>query len=40
MQTVFEGDYEMFHKARIEMRRGIEAKKEERDPAKVAEHLF
>jgi len=40
MQTVFHGDYEMFHKARIEMRRSIEAQSEERDPAKVAELLF
>ena len=40
MQTVFRGDYEMFHRARIEMRRSIEAQKEESDPAKVAELLF
>ena len=40
MQTVFQGDYQMFHRARIEMRRSIESQKEERDAAKVAELLF
>lgn len=32
MQRVFAGDYEMFHRARIEMRKSIEAQKEEEDP--------
>ena len=40
MQRVFQGDYEMFPRARIEMRGSIEASKDERDPAKVAELLF
>jgi hypothetical protein len=31
MQRVFTGDYEMFHKARIEMRRSIEASKDLQD---------
>jgi len=40
MQIVFEGDFEMFHRARIEFRRSIEDQKEERDLAKVNELLF
>ena len=32
MQRVFAGDYEMFHRARIEMRKSIEASREEKDP--------
>jgi hypothetical protein len=40
MQRVFEGDYEMFHRSRLEMRRSIEATKDLRDSQKVAELLF
>ena len=32
MQIVFNGDHEMFHRARIEMRRSIESHSEEQDP--------
>ena len=40
LMTVFEGDYEMFHRSRIEVRRSIEEYKDERDIAKVNELLF
>ena len=40
MQKVFAGDYEMFHKARIEMRRSIESQADETDPMKIAEFHF
>jgi hypothetical protein len=40
MQRVFAGDYEMFHRARIEMRKSIEASKDIEDQQKVAELLF
>lgn len=40
MQRVFQGDHEMFHRARIEMRKSIVASKDIEDPAKVAELLF
>lgn len=38
--TVFQGDYEMFHKARIEVRRSIELHKDERDVSKINDLLF
>lgn len=40
LMTVFAGDFEMFHRARIEVRRSIEEHKDERDTAKVNEFLF
>lgn len=40
MMEVFNNDPEMFHRARIEVRRSIEAHAEERDTAKVNELLF
>ena len=40
MMVVFKNDYDMFHRARIEVRRSIEINKQERDPAKVNEFLF
>jgi len=40
MMVVFKNDYEMFHRARIELRRSIESQKEERDLHKVNELLF
>ena len=38
--TVFQGDYEMFHRSRLELRKSIEAQKGETDQAKVNELLF
>ena len=38
--TIFKDDYEMFHRARIEFRRSIEAQAGERELAKVNELLF
>ncbi len=40
MQIVFAGDFEMFHRCRMEIRRSIEQTAEERDPAKINELLF
>ena len=40
MQKVFTGDHEMFHRARIEMRRSIEQQADESDPMKIAELHF
>ena len=40
MMRVFEGDYEMFHRARIEVRASIESHRDERDPSKINELLF
>lgn len=40
MMVVFKGDFEMFHRARIEVRRSIELTKDERELAKVNELLF
>lgn len=40
MMRVFEGDYEMFHRGRIEVRRSIEEHAGERDTAKINELLF
>ncbi len=40
MQVVFAGDFEMFHRCRLEIRRSIESQSEERDPAKINELLF
>ena len=37
LMVVFKGDPEMFHRCRIEVRRSIEATKDERDPAKINE---
>jgi hypothetical protein len=37
---VFKGDYEMFHRCRMEIRQSIIQTKEERDPAKINEMLF
>ena len=39
-QTIFKGDFEMFHRSRIELRRSIEAHKDESDAQKVNELLF
>ena len=39
-QTIFKGDFEMFHRSRIELRRSIEAHKDEKDAQKVNELLF
>ena len=40
MQIVFKGDFEMFHRCRIEVRRSIMDQSQERDPAKINEYLF
>ena len=40
MMVVFKNDFEMFHRARIEVRRSIEATAQERDLQKVNELLF
>lgn len=40
MQIVFAGDFEMFHKCRIEIRKSIVDAKDETDPAKINELLF
>ena len=40
MQIVFAGDYEMFHRCRMEIRNSIVQTKDERDPAKINELLF
>jgi hypothetical protein len=40
MMVVFKNDFEMFHRARIELRRSIEASKGERELSKVNELLF
>ena len=40
MQVVFAGDFEMFHKCRLEIRRSIILTKDERDVAKINELLF
>ena len=40
MQVVFKGDFDMFHRCRIEIRRSIQDTSEERDPAKINELLF
>ncbi len=40
MQIVFAGDFEMFHKCRLEIRRSIVMTKDERDVAKINEMLF
>ncbi len=40
MQIVFAGDFEMFHKCRIEIRKSIVEAKDETDPAKINELLF
>jgi hypothetical protein len=40
MMVVFKNDFEMFHRARIEVRRSIEAGKHERELIKVNEMLF
>lgn len=40
MQIVFKGDFEMFHRCRLEVRRSIDSQREERDPAKINEMLF
>lgn len=37
---VFDGDYEMFHRARIEVRQSIESQKEMRSVTEVNEMLF
>ena len=39
-QTIFKGDFEMFHRSRIELRRSIEAHQDEKDAHKVNELLF
>ena len=40
MMDVFDGDYEMFHRARIEVRRSIEEHKSITDPKEINELLF
>lgn len=40
MMVVFKNDFEMFHRARIEVRRSVESTAGERDLAKVNELLF
>jgi hypothetical protein len=40
MMVVFEGDYEMFHRARIELRQSIVKEKDEVDLMKINELLF
>ena len=40
MQIVFKGDYEMFHRCRLEIRKSIQSQKDETDPAKINELLF
>ncbi len=40
MMVVFKGDYEMFHRCRMEIRNSIIQHKDETDPAKINEILF
>ncbi len=40
MQVVFAGDFDMFHRCRIEIRNSIIQQKDEKDPAKINELLF
>ena len=40
MMTVFDGDYEMFHRVRLEVRKEIEKHKDERDPMTINELLY
>lgn len=40
MMDVFDGDYEMFHRARLEVRQSIEEKKTVTDPKEINELLF
>ena len=40
MMRVFDGDFEMFHRARIEVRQSIQAQSELRDVTEVNEQLF
>ena len=40
MMIVFKGDYQMFHKCRLEIRKSIEIHKSENDPVKINELLF
>ncbi len=40
MMVVFKGDFEMFHRCRMEVRRSILESKDETDPVKINEMLF
>ena len=40
MMDVFDGDYEMFHRARLEVRQSIEERKTVTDPKEINELLF
>jgi len=40
LMVVFKGDYEMFHRSRLEIRRSIIDLKDEQDPLRVNEALF
>ena len=40
MMRVFDGDFEMFHRARMEFRQSINDNAHETDPAKVNALLF
>lgn len=40
MMRVFDGDFEMFHRARIEVRRSIEDQKDLRNVSEINELLF
>ena len=40
MMVVFKGDYDMFHRCRMEIRKAVVDQKDERDIAKINESLF
>jgi hypothetical protein len=40
MMRVFDGDYEMFHRARMEVRQSIETQKDMRSVSEVNDMLF
>lgn len=40
MMVVFDGDFEMFHRVRLEARREILKNKEETDPVKIQDLIF
>jgi hypothetical protein len=40
MMRVFDGDFEMFHRARIEVRRSVEDQKDLRNVSEINELLF
>lgn len=40
MMKAFDGDFEMFHKVRLEARKKIMEHKDETDPIKIQDHIF